>query len=79
MGYINSTPVNIVINQGINNNGKNVTFVDNRRTLPGSRVYLGKQDGLVARQGPSGHHQATDHNGREEDSAEMGPTEARKR
>ena len=30
-------------------------------------------------QGPGGRHQATGHNGKEEDAVEMGPTEARSR
>ena len=30
-------------------------------------------------QGPGGSHQATDHNGREENAAKKGPTEARSR
>ena len=74
MGYINSTPGSMETNQDINNNGINGTFVDNRRASPGSRVY-GEMEG----QGPGCCHQATDHNGREEDAAEMEPTEARSR
>ena len=61
-------------NQDINNNGVDGTSVDNRRASPGSRVYPEMES-----QGPGGHHQATGHNGRQEDAAEMGPTEARSR
>ena len=60
--------------QDINNNGVNGTCVDNRRASPSSRV-CGEMEGQV----PGSRHQATDHNGREEDAAEMGPTEARSR
>ena len=56
------------------NNGVNGNSVDNRRASPGSRVCK-EMEG----QGPGSHHQATDHNGIEEDAAEMGPTEARSR
>ena len=74
MGYINSTPQNVETNQDIINNGVNGTYVESKRALTGSRV-CGEMEG----QGPGGHHHATDHNGREEDAAEMGPTEARSR
>ena len=74
MGYINNTPRNMETNQDIINNGVNGTSVEKRRALPGNRV-CGEMEG----QGPGGHHQATDHNGREEDAAEMGPTEVRSR
>ena len=40
-----------------NNSGVNGTSVDNRRTLPGSRVY-----GEMEVQGPGSRHQAIDHN-----------------
>ena len=60
--------------EDINNKGVNGTSVDNRRASSGSQVY-GEMEG----QGPGGRHQATDHNGRDEDAAEMGPTEARSR
>ena len=72
MGYINSTPGNMETNQEIINNGVNGTYVDNRRASSDSRV-CGEMEG------PGEHHQATDHSGREEDAAEMGPTEARSR
>ena len=74
MGYINSTPGNMETNQDINNNGINGTSLDNRSALLDSRVYT-KMEG----QGPGGHHQATGHNGREEDAAEIWPTETRSR
>ena len=74
MGYINSTPGNMETNQYIINNGVNGTSVNNRRASSGSRV-CGEMEG----QGPGSRHQTTDHNGREEDAAEMGPTEARSR
>ena len=72
MGYINSTPGHMQTNQHIIDNGVNGTSVDNRRASSGSQVC-----GEVEGHGPGGHHQATDHNGREVDAAEMGPTEAR--
>ena len=74
MSYINSTPGNMETNQDIINNGVNGTSVDNRRASSSSRV-CGEMEG----QGPGGRHQANDHNGREEDASEMGPTEARSR
>ena len=74
VGYINNTPGNTETNQDISNNSVNGTSVDNRRASPCSRAY-GEMEG----QGPGGPHQATDHNGRKEDAAVMGPTEARSR
>ena len=71
MGYLNSTPGNMETNQEINNNTLNGTSADNRRASPCSRVYT-EMEG----QGPGGHHQATGQNGRQEDAAEMWPTEA---
>ena len=72
MGYINSTPGNMEPNQDTNNSGINGTSVNNRRALPGSRVYV-EMEG----QGPGSRHQATGHKGRQEDAAEMGTTAAR--
>ena len=46
--------------------------MDNRRASPGGWVYP-EMEG----QGPGSCHQATGHNGRQEDAAEMRPTEAR--
>ena len=74
MGYRNSTPGNMETNQHIMNTGVNGTSVDNRRALSGSRVC-----GEMESQGPGSRHQATDHNGREEDAAEVGPTKERPR
>ena len=71
MGYINSTSGNMETSQEINNNGVNGTSVYNRRASPGRWVYA-EMEG----QGPGSHHQATGQNGRQEDAAEMGPTEA---
>ena len=72
MGYINGTPGNMETNQDIINNNVNGTSVDNRRASSSSRV-CGEMEG----QGPGDRHQAIDHNGRDEDAAEMRPTEAR--
>ena len=74
MGYINSTHGNMETNENIINNGVNGTSVDNRRASSGSQV-CGQTEG----QGPGRRCQATDHNGREEDAAEMGSTEVRSR
>ena len=74
MGYINSTPGSMETYQDIINNNVNGTSADNRRASSGSQV-CGETEG----QGPGSRHQANDHNGREEDAAEIGPTEARTR
>ena len=74
MGYGNNTTGNMETNQDIINNGVNGTSVNNRRASSGSRI-CGEMEG----QGPGSRHQETDHNGREEDAAEMGPKEARPR
>ena len=74
MGCINSTPGNMETNQDIHNNGITGTSVDNKRASPDSRVYAEMED-----QGPGSHHQATGHNGRQENAVEMEATEARSR
>ena len=63
MGCINSTPGHMETNQDTNNNRVNGASVENRRAWPGSQV-CGEMEGL----GPGGHHQATEHNGREENA-----------
>ena len=70
MGYIYSTPGNMESNYDINNNHINGTSVGNMRASAISQVSP-EMEG----QGPGGRHQTTVHNGRQEDTAEMGPAE----